>query len=653
MAEPWIIGVSSGFHNGAACLLHGAEIIVAIQEERLTRVKRARVHMEERVRCIDYCLETAGIRPSELDMIVNCTIDNQRKDLESELRRSCIGRAARANVEIACIPHHLGHAASAYVTSGFGDAVALVIDGGGSFGWQLPETERAATLRFDEAMCEHMSIYLCSSNGIIPIEKHLSLMPYLGRSSIGMKPFASLGHMFSSVSLQIFGNYLEAGKVMGLAPYGHPIFPIEEFFEIQQREFVFSDQIVHRFAHNRRWPDEERDYVDLAASVQGALEHGLVNLFARLGQMYPNEYLCYSGGVALNSVANRRLLDCNGFRGMYVIPAAEDSGTAIGAAYYGLMRLTGRWSTRRLRSDSLGRKYAHPEIDRAIQSVPGLREIDAERVNDTVADLLASGNIVGWFCGGSEFGPRALGNRSILCDPRPNDGKQRINDGVKHRESFRPFAPIILREYVSDWFCTNGESPLLDFMLEVCPLRDPLPGPAVPVATHIDRTGRVQVIDREANNDLFAVITRFHCLTGVPMLVNTSMNIMGEPIVETPREALWLLLLTDIDYCILDGRILCKRSPEFSVLDLVPYLTCGLSKHGTDKLTRSVSTPGGNITSECASDNSLPFLSRVDGRSSCREIFAEIDVAETSKALAYHTLSKLLRFRSIDFKVND
>jgi carbamoyltransferase len=561
-AKPWILGTSSAFHNGAACLLHGDKIVAAIQEERLSRVKRERLFLDRTdrpSRAIDYCLAAAGIKPTDLDCVVDSTIVAPSESPEAALRNSHILRVARSGVDSFSVSHHLAHAISAFATSGFSESAVLVVDGGGSFAEHLPESERAAALTINDGMCEHLSIYHSTGKGIHAVEKHFASMPYLSEGEWQAMPrFASFGHMFSSAAFQIFGDYLEAGKVMGLAPCGRATIPARDFFQRAGLEFDFLGQVPERFKGSERWPVRHDEYADLAASTQRALEAGLQEVVARLESLRLSENLSYAGGVALNGVANHNVLQRSRFKNLYVIPAAEDSGTAIGAAYFGLMQLRPP-QRKRLCHDFLGRVYTSPEIDAAIATMEGVKIVETKDVLDSTVDLLGEGKVIGWFQGGAEFGPRALGHRSILFDPRRDDARAILNEKVKFREPYRPFAPAVLAEHMRDWFETDAKDDLFDFMLEVCPFRKELPGPAVPGVTHVDGTGRPQRVSVKDNPRFYELIRKFYARTGVPMIINTSFNIAGEPIVETPAHALSCLLRSGLDYCVLEDRLVQKK----------------------------------------------------------------------------------------------
>ncbi|MGH9763467.1 MAG: carbamoyltransferase family protein, partial [Blastocatellia bacterium] len=467
-------------------------------------------------------------------------------------------------------PHHHAHAVSAFATSGFQEAGVLVIDGIGSPAEDLSEEEVASIKNPGEDAWEIISLYSADGTNIRSLEKHVAegrswLTP--GRTS--MPKFRSLGGIFSAAAVQIFGGDLEAGKVMGLAPYGEPVYPVADFFEIEDGRFVFSDAIPSRFQHGDRWPKHEQEYNNLARSAQNALEYALLYLVDHLHELSPSANLCYAGGVALNSVANERIIRESKFKNVYIIPAAEDSGPAIGAAYYGLWKLTGKNNRRRLLHDAVGREYSPSEIARAIVETPAVEILPSTDAISDAVDLLAEGKILGWFQGRSELGPRALGQRSIICDPRRPDGKEVLNSRVKHREAFRPFAPVVLLEEAENWFELDGSNPASEFMLRVCPFKKDRAG-LVPAVVHIDGTGRIQTATKEANGPFYALIKKFGEKTGVPIVLNTSFNIMGMPIIESPLDALLCLLSTGLDYCVLGNTIVKKRECILLGLDLEP-----------------------------------------------------------------------------------
>src|SRR5262249_12759843 len=257
------------------------------------------------------------------------------------------------------------------------------------------------------------------------------------------------------------------------------------------------------------------------------------------------------------------------FRNIYIIPSAEDSGPAIGAAYYGLWQLTGKNTRRRLLHDAVGRVYSQSEILEAVRETPAVELVDSSDVIRDAADLLIEGKILGWFQGRSELGPRALGQRSIICDPRRPDGKEVLNERVKHREAFRPFALVVLLDEAENWFELDGVRPDSEFMLRVCQFKEDKKA-LVPAVVHVDGTGRIQTACKEANGPFFDLIVKFCEKTGVPIVLNTSFNIMGMPIIETPLDALLCLLSTGIDYCVLGNSIVKKRDRILLGSDAMP-----------------------------------------------------------------------------------
>jgi len=582
-SKPWILGISAS-HNGAVCLLEGDQIVVAIQEERLSRIKRDRHYGAYNSLALEYCFDYAKILPSDLSMVVLCAQDRTSAP-NQDLTRNPYLQILSNNTPVLKISHHFGHAVSTFATSGFKDAAVLVVDGVGSPVEDMSDDERRAIVKNVEDGWETISLYDASDTSIKALEKHLVeryrwIIPNRG----GMFGFGSLGGMFSAVSKQIFGDLNEAGKVMGLAPYGSPEIFTEQFLEIANGEIRFADKVPAMFAHNDRWPLHETEYKNLACSTQLALEKALLYLTSRLRSLCPSENLCYAGGVALNSVANERIIRESGFKNVSIMPAAEDSGPAIGAAYYGLWELTKNNPRRKLIHDAVGREYSSSAISDVIKNAPSIECIDSQDVISDTVDLLCAGNIVGWFQGRSELGPRALGQRSILCDPRRPDAKEILNSRVKYRESFRPFAPVVLLEEAVNWFELDGTDAASPFMLRVAPFKKDKMD-QVPAVAHIDGTGRFQTVTKQANGRFYDLIEKFYEKTGVPIILNTSFNVMGEPIVETPEEALSCLLFTGMDYCVLEDQIVTKKAVPSSealraMLEQVKTIKKGLGTPG-------------------------------------------------------------------------
>jgi carbamoyltransferase len=549
--------------------MHGDDIVAAIQDERLVRVKRQSVRARFARQSVQYCLDVAGISIKALDLIVCSRVRGVPND-DGDIYLNQFLNVGRNRVPVLDIPHHYAHAASAFGASGFEDAGVLVVDGSGTRVDLLPNNEQAVVINKGSAsseMLEWLSVYDAHDTVIAPVEKQVT--PPQAYNKDGFTSFGSLGDMYGAVGLSLFGSFFDGpGKVMGLAPYGVPIGQVEEWLSIDDGGLIsFHHEAFMAEKRRCSWPSDFQGCANLAASVQRATEYALLHTVQRTRRLSGRSRLCYAGGVALNSIANERIVREGGFDDVFIVPAAEDSGVSIGAAYHGLWQLTGRRSSRRLRRDALGRTYSTADVDRAIASCPGVTVCTkANGGPSEVARLIKKGEIVGWFDGGAELGPRALGHRSILCDPTRVDGKDHLNAHVKHREGFRPFAPVVMKEHVTDWFDVPpdlGDSP---FMLRVWKF---LSGKAevVPAVAHVDGTARVQTVTRDTHPSLYAVLEAFHAETGVPMLLNTSFNVAGEPIVESPLDALRCFVQTGIDYCVFASRIVSKSVTSSSILD--------------------------------------------------------------------------------------
>jgi carbamoyltransferase len=556
--EPWILGISAS-HNGSACLLRGDRIVVAIQEERLTRYKRHRIYGARASKAVAYCLNYAGIGPADLSLIVLC-IQGRKTDTLHDLRLEPFLNVLTNRIPTLTIPHHYGHALSVFATSGYAESAVLIVDGAGSPVSDFT-TEELKVMNGNKApdSWETISLYYASGATVVPLEKHVvERGAWLVMHDGEMPSFGSLGGMFSAAAQQIFGEAAEAGKVMGLAPYGPAEFAGSDFFDVVNGRFHFKDTVPRRFRYHERWPNRASEYEALAGSVQAALEDAVLYLVRHIRELCSSDNLCYAGGVALNSVANERIIRESGFKNVYIMPAAEDSGTSIGAAYYGLWQLTQHNSQRPILHDAPGRIYSSADVSAALHGRDDVRVVYPSDVLSDAVELLCDAKIIGWFDGGSELGPRALGQRSILCDPRRPDAKDTLNRRVKMRESFRPFAPAVLFEEAQKWFEFEDTAPESPFMLRVLAVNHERKD-EVPAIVHIDGTGRVQTLTHANNGRFYDLVRQFYKKTGVPILLNTSFNRMGQPIIETPADAVECLLNTGLDCCVFEDRIVFKK----------------------------------------------------------------------------------------------
>jgi carbamoyltransferase len=549
-----VLGINAS-HNGAVCLLHGDRIVAAIQEERLTRIKRQRIFAATPAFAIAYCLSHAGIQANDLDLVVVSIAGSSTSLAENDVGRNWLLQTRQTGVRVELISHHLAHALSAFAVSGFSESAVLVIDGFGSARADLSSGERAVITPNVKDGLEWASLFHASGTHIEPLEKHL--VAYADRRQNGdleMSRFGGLGHMYCAVAKQIFDSTDEAGKVMGLSAFGSQAFAPDDFFNISDKGFIFSNRVPSAFKFNERWPQHKERYEDLARSCQVALEEGVLHLARRLRQKSGSQRLCFAGGVALNGIANERLFAESGFADIFVIPPAEDSGVAIGAAYWGLWQLTGVNTLAKLSADALGRPYGLEEIKTAAEAVGSVRLVGESDYINAAVDLICEGRILGWFSGRSELGPRALGQRSIVCDPRRPDMPAELNGRIKRRESFRPFTPAILQESVPDWFETNGTDVESPFMMRVRRFKDGRHR-SVSAVVHVDGTGRLQTLTQESNGPFYQLVDSFKRRSGVPILLNTSFNGSGEPIVETPTDALRCMLANGLDACVFPGLI--------------------------------------------------------------------------------------------------
>ncbi len=570
----YVLGINAYDHDVSACLLRDGEISVAINKERITREKHDTGFFQE---VVDYCLAAEGASLDEVDLVVrNCYV-LPVEDLEARMvhqdvpeimddkeRRQASKNPlylSRSN-RVVTVSHHLAHAYSAFAACPFDEGAVMVVDGVGNYCADVIEPGQP-TDNVNPLARESESYYRFDGSRLETLKK-VWLDPVRGFLSDEFFYMLGVGAMYSRASSYIFADWNKCGEVMGLAPYGRPG-AFKPLIELTGGTLTFPDWdlefdkpwLVER---ERNWEASPsmRHWEDLAWRVQDDTEKVLLARAKWLRETTGAKNLCMAGGVALNCVANGRIQREAGFDNVWIQPAAGDDGIAIGCAYYGYLEILKQPRSFVMNHAFLGRAYkdreARAAADKALVRMQTVNTACTNICAET-AKLLAEGYVFGWFQGGSEFGPRSLGNRSILADPRRPDMKDKLNRRVKHRQAFRPFAPVVLAERVNDIFEGEEESP---FMLLVKRVR-PEWREKIPAIVHVDGTARIQTVREDQNARLYRLLKEFEAITGVPALVNTSFNVKGEPIVETPDDAIACFLSTGMDYLALHDMLIGKK----------------------------------------------------------------------------------------------
>ena len=556
---PNILGLSAYFHDSACCLLKDGVLVAAAQEERFSHRKHDPSLPKMAFR---YCLSEGNLSVNDIDCVAY--YENPAKKLDrqlwmilptiSEASAFDVWRKSKRPIHdirkvlgyegpIQIVDHHHAHAASSYFFSGFPEAAILTVDGVGEW----------ATTTYGHAQ----------TNTINMLEEvHFP-------NSIGLLYSAITSYLGFAVN---DGEY----KVMGLAPYGKPVYvdrirqlvqPLArgqfslnlDYFNFGGKDRMYTDALPQLFGEQPREKESQitNFHKDVARSLQVVLEETLVEKAKYLYEKTGSENLCMAGGVALNCVANSRILNESPFKRLFVQPAAGDAGTCLGAAALAHIDLTGsRPSAERLEQVYLGPRFTLDEIAKLIQETNVTAADFRGREESLLAhavELLAAGKVIGWFEGRMEFGPRALGARSILADPRDSGMRDRINAVVKKREGFRPFAPVVLESKATEHFDLDHASP---FMLETCQVKSKLDLPAI---THVDNSARVQTVNETVNSRLARLLKAFDERTGCPILLNTSFNMRDEPIVCSPSDAIWCFARTNIDVLFLEDFVIDRN----------------------------------------------------------------------------------------------
>jgi carbamoyltransferase len=562
-------------HDASAALIVDGKLVACAAEERFTRTKHSLNLAGNTLlpkNAIEYCLREAGIFIPDVDVVahycdfteesVSRRLELLRGSLQGEdaerLRQSYtdtyLSLISRESVlsqfermtgaqpkRFLPVSHHEAHAASTFFCSGFDTAVILTIDGSGELESSLLALGRGSRIE----------------------EIHRTLLP------------TSLGTLYLVLSVYLgFRSLGDEYKVMGLAAYGNPeryrrffdslviLGKNGEYYTPMLARQELKELLESRLGAPRR-PEEavEERHADIAASLQEALDRTVLHTLRHAASTTEAKYLCLAGGVALNCSMNGAVARSGLFKDIFVQPAAGDEGGSVGAALHACYQSAenGRPEARRLEDVYLGPAYGQEEVLRALRRhADALHWLPKADIAREVATRLAQGQVAGWFQGRMEFGPRALGNRSILADPRDPAMKDRINAKVKRRESFRPFAPSVLEEEAGSYFDMNGlsSSPYMLFTVPVWPSRRA----TIPAVTHVDGTARLQTVSRRTNPPYWQLISSFRGITGVPLVLNTSFNVRNEPIVCSPEDAIRCFLSTGIDCLAIDRYLVEKRS---------------------------------------------------------------------------------------------
>ena len=578
----YILGLNAYHGDSAACLLKDGKLINAIEEERIRRIKHWAGFPSEAVK---FCLKDAGITISDVDYItigrnpsahlgkkivsslkklanfqfIKDRVSNIKKvtSLKSEIANGLGVSESDIRAEIMHIEHHRSHLASAFFVSQFEEAAILSIDGFGDFSSTMIAIGKGNKIEVLDSVTYPHSL------GVF----YTAFTQFLG-----------------------FPWYGDEYKVMGLAPYGEPkyvdnlknvvklkdngLFELDESYFIHSTEGVamtwdngapfigriYSDKVIKEFGQPRDKDEPLTQYhKDMAASVQKHCENVIFHVLNHLQKRTGLKNICIAGGVAQNSVANGKVLELTDFEKIYIPSAGYDAGTAIGSTLWQYHQNLGKERKYFIRDAYFGAQYSDDEIEQVLKEA----KIDYKRCasdNETIeltAEMLANGAVIGWFQGRTEFGPRALGNRSVLVHPGRPDAKDLINAKIKRRESFRPFAPSILREYVNEYFEQEDD---VYFMEKVFMIRAEKRS-GLPAVTHVDGSGRLQTVHKDVSPKYYALIDKFREKTGLPILLNTSFN-ENEPIVNHPKEALDCFLRTEMDAIVMGNCVVVRNDKK-------------------------------------------------------------------------------------------
>ncbi len=558
----YILGISCYYHDSAACLLKDGEIVAAAQEERFTRVRH---DQEFPTQAIKYCLRQAGITIDDVayvgfydkplvkfERILTTYLATWPRSFPSFIKSTPVWLRKKLWIpglirkeldykgDVLMCEHHISHAASAFLVSPYEESAIVTVDGVG----------------------EWATSTICHGKGTdIQILKEIRF-PH------------SLGLLYSAYTYYLGFKVNSAEyKVMGLAPYGEPkyvdkvletiTYSEDGSFKMNMDYFAYDYglQMTNRkfeklFGQKRREPESklEQFHKDVAMSVQKVTEEIVLRMVRHAHELTGSNNLCMAGGVALNCVANGRVIKETPYKDVFIQPAAGDAGGAVGVATYIYHTVLGNPRKWQWQHAYLGPEYTADEIRQYLDSNGiAYKEFDEDGMLDATVQAMVDQKTVGWYQGRMEFGPRALGARSIIADARNPENKSVVNLKIKFRESFRPFAPSVLEEKCSEWFDLDVPSP---YMLLVADVREGKR--TIPSVTHVDNSARIQTVDATANPRYYKLIKRFDEKTGCPVIINTSFNVRGEPIVCTPHEAYLCFMRTNMDVLVMDRFVMYK-----------------------------------------------------------------------------------------------
>ena len=578
MTNKTILCISSFYHDSAICMINDNTVVACLQEERFSRIKH---DSSFPLKALEKLYKNFGLNNEDISDIVfyDKPILKMERILKNLIAISPKGfkfaldsipltinkkifvsehirRYIKGDYSISYIPHHVSHASASFIPSGYSDAAFMINDGVGEW-----DTSTFGT---------------CDDNGI---------------NILGSIEYPhSLGMMYSALTY-FCGFRVNSGeyKLMGLAPYGNPQYTEKmmtemidlkndgsyrlnmKYFSYQYGQRMCGEEMERLLGIQLRKPEDELTYVyaDIAASIQQVLEIILIRMAKHIQKETAAENLVMGGGVALNCKANSKIIENCQYKNVFIQPAAGDAGGALGAALYSAKYIK-KIKLQSIQNYSyLGTEYSDDQIESYLMNRFSYSKIDDP--SKDAAYLISEGNVVGWFQGRMEYGPRALGSRSILGDPRDPKMQKRMNLKIKFRESFRPFAPSVMEDYAADYFIGNYHTP---YMLTVAKLREEKKImkdqithdfnilskgiSQIPAVIHADFTSRLQTVNKEQNPKYYKLIDYFRQITGVPLVINTSFNVRGQPIVESPKDALSVFLNTEMDYLIIGNFILKK-----------------------------------------------------------------------------------------------